>query len=301
MRSLFLIFNGKGNFMSEVNQKINWYPGHMAKTKKQLEKDLRLVDAVIELCDARAPYASRNPDLIHMTKGKRHILVLNKSDLADDSLTNKWIAFYKEKGLEVIAFHSTNGKPKKILDAVTNLVSDSVERMKARGAEKTVRIMVVGIPNVGKSTFINKLRGQAIAKAADKPGVTRTNQWIKIGPYLELLDTPGMLWPRLEDQDRARLLAYLGTINDSIINLEELAAELIRLLMVLKPEATLDRFKLKAYDPNLDAEHIMELAAAGRGWLLPGGKYDTERAAQLVLDEFRAGKIGKVTLEDGRR
>ena len=274
---------------------INWFPGHMAKTRRLLETQIKAVDAVIELCDARAPYATRNPDLIRMIGNKTHILIMNKSDLADDAVTKSWLKYYEQKGVAAMAFQSTGSKVKPVFDMIEKASAAKVERMKQRGANKTVRIMVVGIPNVGKSTFINKLHGQSIAKASDRPGVTRNNQWVKINPYLELLDTPGMLWPKLEDQATAKRLAFLGSIKDDIMNTEELATELLKELLVIKPEAVISRYKLT----NLEDEEtsLLEKCCKGRGWLLSGGRYDTERAAALILDEFRACKMGKLSLE----
>lgn len=274
---------------------INWFPGHMAKTRRLLETQIKAVDAVIELCDARAPYATRNPDLIRMIGNKTHILIMNKSDLADDAVTKSWLKYYEQKGVAAMAFQSTGSKVKPVFDMIEKASAAKVERMKQRGANKTVRIMVVGIPNVGKSTFINKLHGQSIAKASDRPGVTRSNQWVKINPYLELLDTPGMLWPKLEDQATAKRLAFLGSIKDDIMNTEELATELLKELLVIKPEAVISRYKLT----NLEDEEtsLLEKCCKGRGWLLSGGRYDTERAAALILDEFRACKMGKLSLE----
>lgn len=274
---------------------INWFPGHMAKTRRLLETQIRSVDAVIELCDARAPYATRNPDLIKMIGNKTHILILNKADLAEDSVTKAWLKHYAERGITAMAFQSTGSKVKPVFDMIEKASAAKVEKMKARGANKTVRIMVVGIPNVGKSTFINKLHGQSIAKASDRPGVTRSNQWVKINPFLELLDTPGMLWPKLEDQATAKRLAFLGSIKDDIMNTEELATELLKELLVIKKDAVIARYKLT--DLENEETTLLEKCCKGRGWLLSGGRYDTERAAALILDEFRACKMGKLSLE----
>lgn len=274
---------------------INWFPGHMAKTRRLLETQIRAVDAVIELCDARAPYATRNPDLIKMIGNKTHILVLNKADLAEDAVTKAWLKHYEERGIMAMAFQSTGSKVKPVFDMIEKASAAKVEKMKARGANKTVRIMVVGIPNVGKSTFINKLHGQSIAKASDRPGVTRSNQWVKINPFLELLDTPGMLWPKLEDQATARRLAFLGSIKDDIMNTEELATELLKELLVIKKDAVIARYKLT--DLENEETTLLEKCCKGRGWLLSGGRYDTERAAALILDEFRGCKMGKMSLE----
>ncbi len=275
---------------------INWYPGHMAKSRRLLQDQLRAVDAVIELCDARAPLATRNPDLEKLTRGKARILILNKADLADDRETARWVEHFRSQGLTVLRFNSNGGKTKEILARIQEATRPAVERAAARGVKKTVRLMVIGIPNVGKSTFINRIHGSGIAKTSDRPGVTRANQWVKIGPYLELLDTPGMLPPRMDDQDGARLLAYLGSIRDQIMNTEELAGLLLLHLLNINPAAVAARFKLPEGDCD-DPQLALEAACAGRGWLLSGGRPDTDRAAALVLDEFRAGKVGKITLE----
>ena len=269
----------------------------MAKTKKILETQIRSVDAVIELCDARAPKATRNPDLVRLTGGKTRILILNKADLASDAATAQWLAYYKKYGVTALKYQSVGGRAKEIFRFIENAARPAVERMKARGANKTVRVMVVGIPNVGKSTFINHLRGAAVAKTSDRPGVTRSNQWVKITPYLELLDTPGMLWPKLEDQGSARVLAFLGSIRDQIMDGEELATQLLETLLRIAPAQTRARYKLPEDAAGRLPEELLELACRGRGWLLSGGRCDTERAASLVLDEFRAGKLGRITLE----
>lgn len=278
--------------------KINWYPGHMARTRRLLQEQLRSVDAVIELCDARAPMATRNRDLARLTQGKARILVLNKADLADDRETARWTEFFRREGLTALRFNSNGGKVRDILSRIEEASQPALERFAARGVRKTVRFMVTGIPNVGKSTFINRLHGSGIAKASDRPGVTRANQWVKLGPYLEILDTPGMLPPRLDDQEAARLLAYLGAIRDEIMDTEELAGGLLALLYRLNPGATASRFKLTLPDGAGPEPHaLLEAACRGRGWLLSGGRLDVDRASALVLDEFRAGKVGRITIE----
>lgn len=278
-------------------KRINWYPGHMAKTRRLLQEQLRAVDAVIELCDARAPQATRNADLEKLTREKARILVLNKADLADDSKTAQWLEYYRSQGLTAIRFNANGGKTRDILSKIEEATRPAVERAAARGVKKTVRLMVLGIPNVGKSTFINRLHGSGIVKASDRPGVTRSNQWVKLNPYLELMDTPGMLPPRLDDQDSAKLLAYLGSIRDQIMDTEELAGQLLLHLLNIAPAATQARFKLQQGETYEDLPAALEAACKGRGWLLSGGRFDTERASALILDEFRAGKIGKITIE----
>lgn len=276
--------------------KINWYPGHMAKSRRMLQEQLRAVDAVIELCDARAPLATRNGDLEKLTRDKTRILILNKADLADDRETSRWLEYFRRQGLAAMRFNSNGGKVKDILNRIEEASQPVLARYAARGVRKTIRLMVIGIPNVGKSTFINRLYGSAVVKASDRPGVTRTKQWVKIGSYLEVLDTPGMLPPRMDDQESAHLLAYLGSIRDQIMDTEALAGELLRLIYALNPAATAARFKLP--EDCGDAPHeLLDAACRGRGWLLSGGRLDTERAAALVLDEFRAGKVGKITIE----
>ena len=276
---------------------INWYPGHMAKSRRLLQDQLRAVDAVIELCDARAPLATRNPDLEKLTRGKARILILNKADLADDKETARWVEYFRTQGLSAMRFNSNGGKTKEILARIQEATRPAVERAAARGVKKTVRLMIIGIPNVGKSTFINRIHGSGIAKASDRPGVTRSNQWVKIGPYLELLDTPGMLPPRMDDQDSARLLAYLGSIRDQIMNTEELAGQLLMHLQAINPAAVAARFKLPEGEIYDDPQLALEAACRGRGWLISGGRPDVDRAAALVLDEFRAGKAGKISIE----
>jgi len=280
---------------------INWYPGHMAKSRRLLQDQLRAVDAVIELCDARAPQATRNPDLEKLTQSKARILVLNKADLADDQETARWVEYYRKHGLTAMRFNSNGGKTREILRQIENATREAVERAARRGVKKTVRLMVIGIPNVGKSTFINRLYGSAIVKASDRPGVTRSNQWVKIGPYLELLDTPGMLPPRMDDQEGARLLAYLGSIRDQIMDTEELAGQLLMHLMSIRPDAARARFKLAEDIEINDPQIAVEAACRGRGWLISGGRPDTDRASALILDEFRAGKTGKITIEPAKK
>ena len=276
--------------------RINWYPGHMARTRRLLQDQLRAVDAVVELCDARAPMATRNPDLNNLTRGKVRLLILNKADLADDAATAAWLKHFRAQGLEAVRFNSNGARAKEIMGRIEEAVKPAMAKAAARGIKKTARLMVIGIPNVGKSTFINRIHGKPIAQASDRPGVTRSNQWVKISPYLELLDTPGMLPPRLDDQDSAKKLAYLGSVRDQILDTEELSMGLMQLLMEVAPAAAKARFKL-GEGPYETPEELMEAACKGRGWLLSGGRYDTDRASALILDEFRAGKAGKITLE----
>ena len=274
---------------------INWYPGHMARAKRKLVEQLSRVDVVVELCDARIPRASRNPDLDELVRNKKRLLVLNKADLAEPDKTAAWMAYYRAQGMDVMSFDSAKGRAKDVLTRIERAASEAVARMAARGVKKTVRVMIVGVPNVGKSTFTNKINGASIAKTGDRPGVTRANQWVRITPYLELLDTPGLLWPKLTDQRDAQCLAFVGTINDQVMDQQMLAIRLLERLMQDKPEAVAARLKLK--DTTLTGVSLLEEACRGRGWLMPGAVCDTDRGSAVILDEFRAGKIGRITLQ----
>lgn len=277
------------------DKRINWYPGHMARAKKKLMEQLSRVDVVVELCDARIPRASRNPELGDLVKNKKRLLILNKADLAEEAQTRAWLAYYRAQGMDCMSFDSAKGRAKDVIARIERAASEAVARMAARGVKKTVRVMIVGVPNVGKSTFTNKVNGASIARTGDRPGVTRSNQWVRITPYLELLDTPGLLWPRLDDQNDAQALAFVGTINDQIMDQQMLAIRLLERLMEIKPSAAMQRFKIK--DGTLRGVALLEEACRGRGWLLPGGVMDTDRGAAVVLDEFRAGRLGRLTLQ----
>lgn len=275
---------------------IQWYPGHMAKAKRQLNESLKLVDVVVELVDARAPLSTRNPDFEKLFGQKRRLLVLNKADAADPKMTQAFIDSFKAQGEEAMAFSFTSAKSVKVaVSKVSDAARDLVERYKARGMNKVVRAMVVGIPNVGKSTFINRLRGGSPARASDRPGVTRGTQWIVVNNYLEFLDTPGMLWPKLEDPQAAIKLAFLGSVRDQIMDGEELSMHLLDYLKEHYPGQTAQRFKLK--DLDVSGYELLEAACLGRGWLMSGGRPDTDRGSAIILDEFRGGKLGPVTLD----
>lgn len=275
---------------------INWYPGHMAKARRELSESLRLIDVVVEIVDARAPLASRNPDFDDLFASKSRVVLLNKSDLANPAASKIWMKAYREAGIPAGEIVSTSNSGKALaVRLIEEAAHDEVERMKSKGVSKTVRALVVGIPNVGKSTFINRIAGETRTKVGDKPGVTKGKQWVKITPYLELMDSPGLLWPKLEDQKMARHLAYLGSIRDDILEIEELSLNLLGELRTICPEELYSRFK--KMNENTPEQELLEAVAKSRGFILKGGVYDTERAAKVVLDEFRSGKIGRVTLE----
>ena len=275
---------------------INWYPGHMTKTRRMLQENLKMIDVVVEILDARAPLASRNPDFDDLFAGKSRVVLLNKSDLADSNATKRWITFYNRRGIEAAGISATGGSAKKVaVSLIEKSAKPRVDAMKAKGVNKVVRCMIVGIPNVGKSTLINRIAGQNRAEVGDRPGVTRGKQWVKITPYLELMDTPGMLWPKLEDQELAKHLAYLGSIKDEVMDSEELALDLLALLQTMSPAQVTERYgKLT---PETPKEDLLKAVCLSRGFLLRGGELDTERAAHVTLDEFRAGKVARVTLE----
>ena len=275
---------------------INWYPGHMTKTRRMLQENLKMIDVVVEVLDARAPLASRNPDFDDLFAGKSRVVLLNKSDLADSNATMRWITYYNRKGIEAAGISATGGSAKKIAVAlIEKSAKPRVDAMKLKGVNKVVRCMIVGIPNAGKSTLINRIAGQNRAEVGDRPGVTRGKQWVKITPYLELMDTPGMLWPKLADQELAKHLAFLGSIRDEIMDSEELAQDLLELLQAKTLAQLSERYsKLTAETPKDD---LLKAVCRSRGFLLRGGELDTERAAYVTLDEFRAGKISRVTLE----
>ena len=281
--------------MSITEQPINWYPGHMAKTRRLLQDQLKRVDLVIEVCDARLPFSSRNPELLRMTAGKRRILLLNKADLADPEATRRWVRFFQARGETAYPVHAISLKSKELLGTIDRSVRDVVETAEEKGIRKTIRVMVIGVPNVGKSTLINRLRGTSIAKTGDRPGVTKSNQWIHVTPYLDLMDTPGMLWPRLDDQLAARRLCYIGSVKDDVVDIYALAISLLEDLKASCPETLSIRFHVE--DLNVENVELLDAVCRGRGWLLRGGRFDYDRCCNVVLDEFRSGKLGKITLE----
>ena len=275
---------------------IQWYPGHMAKARRMLEENLKLIDVVVELVDARAPLATRNPDFDGLFANKERIVLLNKADLADPNGNKAWIARMKEEGVKAVEYVALDAKKRKLaVDMIDKAAAEKVAKYKAKGIVKTVRAMVVGIPNVGKSTFINRVAGVNRALTGDKPGVTRGKQWVKISPYLELMDTPGLLWPKLEEETYARHLAYIGSIKDDIMDVETLAANLLFELSELCPDLLKARYK--ACEAGMKPDELLYAVAKSRGFKLNAEEYDTERAARIALDEFRAARIGRVSLE----
>ena len=271
----------------------------MAKAKRLLSSQLVKVDLVVELCDARLPLSSRNPALDEMIRHKRRVLLLCKADLAENGKTQQWLSYFKKQGVDAMAYDKSPQKTKQVRQLIEYAARDLLERNQRRGIQKTLRAMVVGVPNVGKSTFINRLYGGSIAKTGDRPGVTKSNQWVKVSPYLEVLDTPGMLWPKLNDQRAATRLAYIGTIKDAVYDQYELCAVLLRDLLDIMPEQTINRYKIK----NTSAEkyELLDEVCRGRGFLMRGGELDYDRCCAVVLDEFREGKVGKITLEEAPR
>ncbi|MBQ4069027.1 MAG: ribosome biogenesis GTPase YlqF [Lachnospiraceae bacterium] len=282
--------------MSEDKFNINWYPGHMTKAKRMMQEDIKLVDLVIELVDARIPLSSRNPDIDTIGKNKSRLILLNKSDLADERYNDKWVKFFEEQGAYVVKINARSGAGiKQINNVIEKACKAKIERDRARGIKnRPVRAMVVGIPNVGKSTFINSYAGKACAKTGNKPGVTKGKQWIKLNKNLELLDTPGILWPKFEDQMVGLRLALIGSINDNILNIEELAVELLKFLHLNYEGIIANRYGI---EENEDALINLENIARVRGCLLKGNELDYSKASFILLDEFRNGKIGKITLE----
>ena len=277
---------------------IQWYPGHMTKTRRMMEENIALVDIVIELVDARIPYSSKNPDLDELAKNKQRIILLNKSDLADAAATQVWTEYFEEKGFRVIEMNALRGTGMgQVTDTARELMKEKIEKLKARGRiHVPIRSMIVGIPNVGKSTFINKYVGKTTAKTGDKPGVTRGKQWIKLKKDFELLDTPGILWPKFEDQQVGLKLAFTGAINDDILDAQTLATAFIHHMMVVNPDCIRKRYNI-AFDTIAEPHDVLQQIAEARGFKLKGDEPDLERAAKILMDEFRGGKLGRLTLE----
>ena len=283
--------------MEQDKMNIQWYPGHMTKTRRQIEADLKLVDAVCEIVDARIPISSRNPDIDAICGNKPRIIVLNRMDLADNEATKQWMQYFRNKGYAAVA---TDCKTKKGINnfqpAVRSVLKDKIERNAAKGMNKPLKVMVVGIPNVGKSTLINQISGRKGAKAENRPGVTRGKQWVNVENGLLLLDTPGILWPKFEDPNVGMMLAYTGAVKEGVIDIEELAARLMELLHRFYPQTLLERYKVEA-EPGTPGYMLLEDAGRKRGYLLARGEIHTERMAKVLLDEYRSGKLGHFTLE----
>lgn len=278
---------------------IQWFPGHMAKTRRLITDSLKLVDVVIELVDARLPLSSRNPEIDRIVGSRPRVLVLNKADIADSDANARWLSFFEKKGLAVILADSQSGKGLKNLDAaIEKVLAEKLERERQKGMQRrAIKMLVVGIPNVGKSSFINRLSGRAAAKTGDRPGVTTAKQWIKVAGKYEILDTPGILWPKFEDPEVGRRIAFTGGIKDEIMDIEELAFFLVGYLRQNYRELLEERYKITEDTESLDDFELLELIGKKRGCIVSGGNIDTLRASNLILDEFRAAKIGKITLE----
>ena len=285
--------------MSEM-QNIQWFPGHMTKTKRQIQASLKLVDSVAEIIDARIPISSRNPDLVKLIQNKPRIILLNKCDMANLTATKMWIDNFEKQGITAIAVDCKSGRGlNKFAPAVNKVMSERINRLKAKGmVNPMMRIMIVGIPNVGKSSFINKIAKQNRAKVEDRPGVTRGNQWFTIAKNLEMLDTPGVLWPKFNDKIVGEHLAFTGAVKDQILDIELLAVRLLDFLKELKPADFISRFKLEDTElDNIDSYELLKIIAKKRGMLVSGGEVNTERAAIMLLDEFRSAKLGRITVE----
>lgn len=296
--------------MGETTQ-VQWFPGHMAKTRRIMQSNLRLVDVVIEITDARIPYSSRNPEMDKLVGSKPRLLLLNKADSADESVTSQWIDHYKKKGIAAVATDCRSGKNiNKFKSALKELMAEQVAVWESKGMHgRPVRMMIVGIPNVGKSSFINRLAGSKRAKVEDRPGVTRGKQWVTLDDSTELLDMPGVLWPKFEDKTVGERLAFTGAVKDNILDTEYLACRLLELLYGEYPESLITRYGVSLDDlpENVDEMsgcvkgfEILERIGRKRGFLVSGGEINTERAAITVLDEFRAGKLGRISLEKPR-
>ena len=287
--------------MEQDKMNIQWYPGHMTKTRRQIEADLKQVDAVCEIVDARIPMSSRNPDIDSICGSKPRMIILNRMDLADPAATKRWMTYFRSKGMAAVA---TDCKSRKgITDfqpAVRILLDDKIQRAAAKGMNKVLRIMIVGIPNVGKSTLINQISGRKGAKAENRPGVTRGKQWVTVDNNLLLLDTPGILWPKFEDPNVGLMLAYTGAVKEGVIDLEDLASRLMLLLWQRYPDAIRERYGIteEPEDTGFLGYDLLIAAGRKRGFLMARGEINTERMAKVLVDEFRSGKLGRFTLEE---
>ncbi len=284
---------------------INWYPGHMAKTKRQILEDSKLIDVVVEILDARIPKSSQNPDIAEIVRNKKRIIILNKSDLADEKETRKWIEYFKKKNITAIEADSNQGKGiEQVKKSIENIMEAELKAQNEKGRiRKTIRVMIIGIPNVGKSSFINRISKKTTMTVGNKPGVTKQKQWIRIGNQIELLDTPGVLWPKFESEEVGLNLAYTGSIKDDVLERTEVAYTLIQYLDKNYPEKLYEKYKITTEDIEKIKEHsqyyleLMYLIGRKRGALISGGNIDEEKVANIILDDFKNGKIGKITLE----
>ncbi|MGM9970433.1 MAG: ribosome biogenesis GTPase YlqF [Anaeroplasma sp.] len=291
--------------MNENKTNINWYPGHMAKTKRQIMQDLKLIDIVIEILDARIPMSSRNPDINEITKNKKKIIVLNKSDLADDNKNKEWVKKLSNEAPTILTDANTGKGINNIFKVIDELMKEEKQRQASRGfINKTTRLMILGIPNVGKSSFINRITKTNKLEVGNRPGVTKNKQWIRIGKNQELMDTPGVLWPKFENEQVALNLSYIGTIKDEILDKVEIAYQLLKLLKTKYIESLKQRYKISEEElENIDKlenpiYELMKLIGKKRGALIAGGNVDDEKTANIILDDFRTGRIGKITLEE---
>lgn len=285
--------------MSEA-QTIQWFPGHMTKTRRKIQASLKLVDAVAEIIDARIPVSSRNPELHKIIENKPRIILMNKCDMADPSQTARWVSCYQKEGILAIPVDCKSGRGlNQFIPKVRELLKDRIIQWEQKGmVNRTIRVMIVGIPNVGKSSFINRMAKQNRAKVEDRPGVTRGNQWFTIGKAFDLLDTPGVLWPKFDDPNVGEKLAFTGAVKDQIVDTEQLASRLLEVLRDEYSAMLAARYKLEKYDLRpLQGYELLALIGRKRGMLASGGEIDTERASIMVLDEFRSAKLGKITLE----
>lgn len=285
--------------MAQV-QNIQWFPGHMTKTKRKIQASLKLVDIVAEIIDARIPVSSHNPDLDKLIQGKPRIVLMNKCDMADRAQTDRWVEYYRKKNIVAIPVDCKTGKGlNRFIPTVRDVLSDKIEKWEAKGMRnRSIHIMVVGIPNVGKSSFINKMAKKDSARVEDRPGVTRGNQWFSIGQGMELLDTPGVLWLKFDDPEVGEKLAFTGAVKDQVMDTELLAFRLLEVMCRFPTQQFIERFKLQNVDlESVEAYDLLELIARKRGMLMSGGRVDTERASVMILDEYRSAKLGKITLE----